>query len=300
MTELSNWLEEKRRDEKNYRFYPPLEVFRMREDLYSIYSRCPHHMGDVWIHVLMGTKKALVVDTGFGIGDLKGIVTELAGERELVVVNTHNHGDHILGNSQFGKVFCHRLDKPMLEKKMYPEYWAEFCKVADHSFFRDEDVLPFAKYEIVPCENHHTFDLGDGQLIELIWVGGHASGSSVFLDRKNGILFSGDAVMYPGITTSLASPLKSYQNDRETTTLACFTKQLEKLWSRREEFHTLFPGHGMLNIGKDMIEDLLAVCRQVMEAPECYDRLEKRGGMECKVKIRGRAQLAWQDERIGL
>lgn len=300
MMELSNWLEEKRKDRENYRFCPPLEVFRMREDLYSIYSRCPHDMGDVWIHVLIGTQKALVVDTGFGIGDLKSIVTDLAGERELIVVNTHNHGDHILGNSQFGKVFCHRLDKPMLEKKMYPAYWAEFCKVSDHSFFREEDVLPFGKYEIIPCEDHHTFDLGDGQLIELIWVGGHASGSSVFLDRKHKILFSGDAVMYPGITTSMASRLKSYQNHVEAATLACFTKQLEKLWSRREEFQTLFPGHGVLNIKKDIIEDLLTACIQVMETPGCYDRLEQRSGVECKIKTWGKAQLAYRDERIGL
>lgn len=277
-----------------------LEVFKTRDDLYSIYSRCPHDMGDVWSHVLLGTQKALVVDTGFGIGNLKKIVTDLAGERELIVVNTHNHGDHILGNSQFGKVYCHKLDKPMLEKKMYPEYWAEFCRVSDHSFFREEDILPFGRYEIIPCENHHVFDLGEEQLIELIWVGGHASGSCVFLDRKNGSLFSGDAVMQPGITTSLASQLKSYQNDVKATSLVCFAEQLRKLWERREEISTLFPGHGILNIKKDIIKDLLGACIQVLENPGCYDRVEQRGGRECKIKCYGEAQLAYVDERMGL
>lgn len=299
MNELSDWLKEKRRDSENYRFIPPLEVFRMRENLYSIYSRCPHNMGDVWIHVLIGSKKALVIDTGFGIGDLKGIVTGLTEGRELIVANTHNHGDHILGNSQFGKIYCHKLDQPMLEKKMYPEYWEEFCKVTDHSFFRDEDVIPFRTYEIAACENHHKFDLGDGWLVEMIWMGGHASGSSVFLDQKNRILFAGDSVMWPGITTSMASRLKTYQNNVETTTVRCFTRQLETLWSRRDEYDTLFPGHGILDIEKEIAGDLLMACRQVVDQPGCFDQLEERNGITCKIKQYGKAKLAYLDERIG-
>lgn len=298
MNELSNWLEERRRDLSNYRFLPPLEVFQMRENLYSIYSKCPHDMGDVWIHVLIGNEKALVIDTGFGIGDIKGIVTRLTEGKELIVVNTHNHGDHILGNSQFEKVYCHKLDQPMLEKKMYPEYWKEFCKVTDHSFFREEDVIPFCTYEIVPCENHHKFNLGGGHMVEMIWMGGHASGSSVFLDHKSGILFSGDSVMWPGITTSMASRLKSYQNDVETATVQCFTKQLENLWNRREEYSTLYPGHGILDIEKEIVGDLLMACRQVIYRPGCFDQLEQRNGITCKIKCYGKAKLAYLDERI--
>ena len=60
--------------------------------------------------------KAMLVDTGFGIGDLKGLVESLTA-LPVFVVNTHNHGDHVQGNPQFGKVYIHSMDAPGLDKR---------------------------------------------------------------------------------------------------------------------------------------------------------------------------------------
>jgi len=46
------------------------------------------------MYLLEGSERALLVDTGFGMGNLKGLCEELSGGKPIVVVNTHSHGDH--------------------------------------------------------------------------------------------------------------------------------------------------------------------------------------------------------------
>ncbi len=45
----------------------------------------------IWL--VEGREKALLVDTGLGLGDLRGEVEALT-DKPVVVVNTHGHGDH--------------------------------------------------------------------------------------------------------------------------------------------------------------------------------------------------------------
>lgn len=44
------------------------------------------------MYVINGTERALLLDTGLGLTDLK--VLKLCGEKSLIVVNTHAHVDH--------------------------------------------------------------------------------------------------------------------------------------------------------------------------------------------------------------
>ncbi len=55
----------------------------------------------VSVFVIVGEKRALVVDTGTGIGDLKWIIEEKITDKPYDVVLTHNHGDHTGGAGFF-------------------------------------------------------------------------------------------------------------------------------------------------------------------------------------------------------
>jgi hypothetical protein len=46
-------------------------------------------MGAPWMYLVIGHEKALLVDTSFGLGNLKGLVDEITGAMEVIVVNTH-------------------------------------------------------------------------------------------------------------------------------------------------------------------------------------------------------------------
>ncbi len=53
------------------------------------------------MHLLVGKDSALVIDTGFGLVNLKEAVNRLT-DKPVKVINTHGHFDHTHGNWQFG------------------------------------------------------------------------------------------------------------------------------------------------------------------------------------------------------
>ena len=58
----------------------------------------------------------MLIDTAFGLGDLKGLIHKLIGDKEIIVCNTHCHIDHVSGNSHFDKVYCHYADQKYIEE----------------------------------------------------------------------------------------------------------------------------------------------------------------------------------------
>ncbi len=159
-------------------------------------------------YVVKGSKRGLLIDTGTGVGDLKGLVEELL-DTPYDVVLTHGHGDHAGGTHQFEKFYVHKNDVKMalsanLESRRnyaksildtYPES-REFFDPADMTV---ENPHP----EAIPFTDGKIFDLGDKK-IEVIFCPGHTPGSVDLLDRADGVLFSGDnhqhieLIMMPG------------------------------------------------------------------------------------------------------
>jgi hypothetical protein len=78
------------------------EVYRIRPGLFAIYE--PGQFEEVISYLAVGEEKALLFDSGLGIGDMKAVVSELT-ELAPIVVNSHTHYDHVGGNHQFSNVY---------------------------------------------------------------------------------------------------------------------------------------------------------------------------------------------------
>ena len=65
------------------------------------------------MYLIAGDEKCLLVDTGWGIGDLPKTVSSLSS-LPLLVLNTHGHPDHSYGNSVFEQVHIHEADKHLI------------------------------------------------------------------------------------------------------------------------------------------------------------------------------------------
>src|SRR6476469_4887802 len=78
------------------------EVYRIRPGLFAIYE--PHQAEETISYLIVGTKQALLFDTGMGIADIHKVVRQLTS-RPVVVLNSHTHNDHVGGNSLFTFVF---------------------------------------------------------------------------------------------------------------------------------------------------------------------------------------------------
>ena len=66
------------------------------------------------------------MDTGFGLTDLKALAASLCPGKEIIVVNTHAHGDHNSGNNQFDTVYVGRMDEPFSYRQMDEEGIRDF------------------------------------------------------------------------------------------------------------------------------------------------------------------------------
>ena len=73
---------------------------------------CWHMISDFGIancYLLIGEERALLIDCGLGIGDIKGAVEKIT-DKPILVVATHGHVDHAGGDGQFEKIYVHTLD----------------------------------------------------------------------------------------------------------------------------------------------------------------------------------------------
>lgn len=166
-------------------------VYKYNEKLYQLKDKL-----GVLVTLVIGTKKALVFDTGYGIGNLKEEI-EAITDKPLIVINSHGHMDHSCGNYQFEKVYIHEKDIPLLKKhnslkwrirnvdsannlKAIPEYFDYHTYVN-----QNEGNIELINYNDI-------FDLG-GISAEVINMEGHTNGSIGLFIKEEKLLLASDA-----------------------------------------------------------------------------------------------------------
>ena len=186
---------------------PWFSVYQIRTNIFAIYE--DKHFQEVISYLITGEKKALLIDTGLGIGDIRAVVNALY-DGEIIVTHTHTHFDHIGGDWQFDEVNI--PDNPVavnsarrgLSRQEVEDNMADGCNRQPYprGFNREKYCIkPANSYRLV--RNGDVFDLGGIQL-EVIETPGHSPDSMMYLDRANQLLFTGDtfypATLYAHIT----------------------------------------------------------------------------------------------------
>src|SRR5262249_6363085 len=77
---------------------PWFEVYRIRPGVFAIYE--PHQYEEAISYLILGDHRALLFDTGLGIGNMKALVGQLT-QLPITVLNSHSHFDHIGDDWQF-------------------------------------------------------------------------------------------------------------------------------------------------------------------------------------------------------
>ena len=129
--------------------------------------------------LLTGTSKCALIDSGMGRGDLAGYVARFTHGRPLVVIFTHDHGDHIGQADQFVRGSIEHIgaaDRQGLVK-----------------FLRSRGVSSaLIARHVLPLRDGDRIDIGD-RALAIYEVPGHTPGSIVIFDPRTAALFSGDA-----------------------------------------------------------------------------------------------------------
>ncbi|MCW2601566.1 MAG: hypothetical protein JWM02_3395 [Frankiales bacterium] len=227
---------------------------RINEDTYLIGE--PPHVNN---YLIIGRERAVLFDTGMGIANIRQVVEELT-DRDVLVVNSHYHFDHIGGNALFSDIAIHESGAGPLGEQVPSEWliaYGEFtgrmldaCRVfrdADDRFFHllsdqitARDLPPdfdFKKWRIppsVPTSLLHEGDVLDlgGRTLEVLHTPGHTPDGICLLDTDSGALFAGD--------TLSSGPHYAHMPDSD---LASFTKSTLRLADEVTRISTVYPAH---------------------------------------------------------
>ncbi|MCW8899771.1 MAG: MBL fold metallo-hydrolase [Gammaproteobacteria bacterium] len=146
--------------------------------------------------VVVGDKGVILIDTGFTdeIGHhIKNIIATITNKPVTHIINTHNHGDHTLGNSAFEnvKIISSEKCKTAIETNGY-----EWIGIAESTtglkLPNTKPVVPTVTY----AEGKHTNITLQGVKFEF-WVpaGSHTPTDMMVLIPKYEILIAGDILV---------------------------------------------------------------------------------------------------------
>lgn len=128
----------------------------------GVWNVVPNGMAAAYL--VLGTEKALLIDSGAGETDVKSVCEEIT-KLPIMLVNTHYHDDHTSANKDFSDVYMHPADVRKLKE------WNQ----------------------ITPVSEGYVFELG-GRQLEVIEIPGHTPGGIALYDREANIMFTGDTV----------------------------------------------------------------------------------------------------------
>jgi glyoxylase-like metal-dependent hydrolase (beta-lactamase superfamily II) len=222
------------------------EVYKVAPNVFAIYE--PHQSEETIGYLIVGSARAVLFDTGMGIGDLKALTLKLT-KLPIVVLNSHTHDDHVGNNWQFDTVygmdseFTRRNAKGSKQDAQAEIAPGEICGSLPAGFDR-------AAYRTRPwrvskwLHDDDRIDLG-GRTIEVIATPGHTPDSICLFDRNNGLLFTGDTY-YPG-TVWLYRP---------ETDLAAYGNSVRKIAALRPEVKLVLGAHNVPVAAPSVLEDL--------------------------------------------
>ena len=114
------------------------------------------------------------------------------GLKPLMLLNTHSHIDHVMGNKTLADKYGIQLAASPVEKPFYDKVWA-YASAFGLDFTQDRCLAP-------------SIDLTDGEIIKLgddelkvLYTPGHAPGHVCYYDENGGVVFTGDTLFYRGI-----------------------------------------------------------------------------------------------------
>ena len=174
------------------------EPYKVAEGVTAIYE--PHHFQEVISYLIEGNDKALLLDSGMGLGKMKAMV-EFLTDKPVTLVTSHSHFDHVGDNWRFPETHLLNLPDYVARLGSGDVFQADAeNRVPEALWYDGEPWFDLKTWhtkpcKVVPIEEGHVFDLG-GRKLRVIATPGHTKDCIMLADDENKLLFTGDTI-YP-------------------------------------------------------------------------------------------------------
>ena len=206
--------------------YSSIEVAK---DFYTIEE------GGVRMFLIIGEKEALLVDTGFGTGDLISYIRTMT-EKPIRLVMTHTDGDHIGKNGEFEKAMMHPAE--------FDYYRAKGGKNAEAIW--EGDLIDLGNYRF-----------------RVILIPGHTPGSIALLEENTGLLISGDSIG--------RMPIYMFNAGRNIDAYIESMKKLDGI----KGFTKILTSHGELLQERSIIHELIEAAEAIRKGEVSGEKPER-------------------------
>ena len=204
------------------------------------------HWEETHCYLLLGTKFAVLIDTGLGVANIKSVVENITS-LPILVITTHIHWDHIGGHKYFKDMAVHENEVKWLSEKFpIPLQMVKKNLALKPCDFPDD--FEIENYTVF--QGHPTSIMRDGDIIHMgnrklkvIHTPGHSPGHCCFYEEEKGYLFSGDLI-YKGCLDAFYP----------TTDPFAFMQSVNK--TKNLVVKKILPAHHQLNICADFIDDV--------------------------------------------
>lgn len=217
------------------------------------------------MYLVEGTEKAVLVDTGVGLGDIRSLVQELTA-LPVTVLLTHGHYDHAGGVSLFESAYLHPADIPIYEEMCLGKTQIGFANYVGTAVpYTEADFVIGRKMNFLPLHAGDLFDLG-GLTAEVIDGFGHTPGSVALLLREKRILILGDVCnQFTFLFFDHSSSISRYM------------ETLERLQSREADFDRILILHGDGDAPLSLITEVKEVCKRILSGQDAQIPFDFRG-----------------------
>ena len=185
------------------------EVLALPNKVYALWE--PGHAEKVNAFLILGSERDVLYDTGMGIASIALAIRDLRRtvelpDRELMVINSHNHLDHNGGNSDFDHAFIiqnewaiEKLTRGVSVADGFEAYWDQLTPHPGITTPADFDpktfrIPPFPRENIRFLADGDIVDLGDRRF-RVIHTTSHSPDGLVLYDEEDRILFGGDTFL---------------------------------------------------------------------------------------------------------
>ncbi len=251
---------------------PKTEVIKVNGNLYALLGppELPNKANRGYMvnsTLIIGDKGVILVDTGFSdeIGrHLNGVIKGITDKPVTHVINTHHHGDHTLGNSEFkgAEIISAEKCKELVEKIGYE--WIGMVEGMTGLKFPNTRPVPATR--VYPEHSHNAVVL-QGVKLDL-WVpgGSHTPGDMLVYLPDDKALMGGDILVNTITPNFRDGNVKTW-----ITTLGEIT---------RMDLKTIVPGHGPLM----QMQDVHAMRQRMLALYAGVEKGYKQGLMDSDIR----------------
>lgn len=237
------------------------ECYKLPNDVYAICE--PQHFQEVNAFLIVGSKGAILFDTGMGIANIKAVVDELY-QGELTVVNSHFHFDHIGDNFRFDEIvvpndeYVRNIAGTGLPATSLGNQFEEDMFLFGYPEGFDHEHFLIKPYNTRIAQEGEIFDLGNRKL-EYITTPGHSGDCIMLYDLDFDTIFCGD-MFYLG-ALYLHFDCKEFGKSN----LDMYIQSMDKVIPKYPSLKSIYASHNDFIIPAPKFTELLAALISVKE-----------------------------------